>query len=407
MMKMKLIQNPLFLAFSFFSLLVSCEEKETTVDEPNEADAVIAEVRSKFAPDKRVALLDVDAIERGGTFVLKGESNIPQAVEELKNKLNASKIVFKDSIRLLPSEDLQGKTLALVKNSVANLRSNPAHSAELATQATLGTPLNVLKKEDNWYLVQSPDKYLAWVDSGGITLMTKEELSIWKAAEKVIFTEPYGQSYSEANKSSQSVSDLVAGNILELKGAQNGFFEVLYPDGRTAFVPQENAKPYKEWLNSLEQTEQDLVATSKKLMGAPYLWGGTSPKGVDCSGFTKTVYFLNGTVIPRDASQQIHTGKLIDSVKNFTNHRPGDLLFFGRKATDTTSERVIHVGMWIGDNKFIHSMGDVHISNFDTTATDFDEYNYNRYLRTKRLLGQEGEEKIIQLAESDLFTETE
>ena len=403
MMKMKLIQNPLFLAFSFFSLLVSCEEKETTVDEPNEADAVIAEVRSKFAPDKRVALLDVDAIERGGTFVLKGESNIPQAVEELKNKLNASKIVFKDSIRLLPSEDLQGKTLALVKNSVANLRSNPAHSAELATQATLGTPLNVLKKEDNWYLVQSPDKYLAWVDSGGISLMTKEELSIWKAAEKVIFTEPYGQSYSEANKDSQSVSDLVAGNILELKGAQNGFFEVQYPDGRTAFVPQENAKPYKEWLNSLEQTEQDLVATSKKLMGAPYLWGGTSPKGVDCSGFTKTVYFLNGTVIPRDASQQIHTGKLIDSVKNFTNHRPGDLLFFGRKATDTTSERVIHVGMWIGDNKFIHSMGDVHISNLDTTATDFDEYNYNRYLRTKRLLGQEGEEKIIQLAESDLF----
>lgn len=404
---MKLIQNPLFLAFTFFSLLVSCEEKETTVDEPNEADAVIAEVRSEFAPDKRVALLDVDAIERGGTFVLKGESNLPQAVEELKNKLNASKIVFKDSIRLLPSEDLQGKTLALVKNSVANLRSNPAHSAELATQATLGTPLNVLKKEDNWYLVQSPDKYLAWVDSGGITLMTKEDISTWKAAEKVIFTEPYGQSYSEANKDSQSVSDLVAGNILELMGTQNGFYEVEYPDGRTAFIPQENAKPYKEWLNSLEQTEQDLVATSKKLMGAPYLWGGTSPKGVDCSGFTKTVYFLNGTVIPRDASQQIHTGKLIDSVKNFTNHRPGDLLFFGRKATDTTSERVIHVGMWIGDNKFIHSMGDVHISNFDTTATDFDEYNYNRYLRTKRLLGQEGEEKIIQLAESDLFTAAE
>lgn len=404
---MKLIQNPLFLAFTFFSLLVSCEEKETTVDEPNEADAVIAEVRSEFAPDKRVALLDVDAIERGGTFVLKGESNLPQAVEELKNKLNASKIVFKDSIRMLPSEDLQGKTLALVKNSVANLRSNPAHSAELATQATLGTPLNVLKKEDNWYLVQSPDKYLAWVDSGGITLMTKEEISTWKAAEKVIFTEPYGQSYSEANKDSQSVSDLVAGNILELMGTQNGFYEVEYPDGRTAFIPQENAKPYKEWLSSLEQTEQDLVATSKKLMGAPYLWGGTSPKGVDCSGFTKTVYFLNGTVIPRDASQQIHTGKLIDSVKNFTNHRPGDLLFFGRKATDTTSERVIHVGMWIGDNKFIHSMGDVHISNFDTTATDFDEYNYNRYLRTKRLLGQEGEEKIIQLAESDLFTAAE
>jgi gamma-D-glutamyl-L-lysine dipeptidyl-peptidase len=81
---------------------------------------------------------------------------------------------------------------------------------------------------------------------------------------------------------------------------------------------------------------------------------------------------------------------------------PGDLLFFGRKATATSPERVIHVGMWIGDNKFIHAMGDVHISNMDPNAEDFDEYNYNRYLRTKRVLGEE-DEKLIQLTQSDLF----
>ena len=109
-------------------------------------------------------------------------------------------------------------------------------------------------------------------------------------------------------------------------------------------------------------------------------------------------------VIPRDASQQIAAGEEIDSEKNFENLQPGDLLYFGRKATDTTSERIIHVGMWIGDNKFIHSMGEVHISNFDTTATDFDEYNYNRYLRTKRVLGT-NDERIIYLAQSDLFTD--
>ena len=77
-------------------------------------------------------------------------------------------------------------------------------------------------------------------------------------------------------------------------------------------------------------------------------------------------------------------------------------MFFGRKATATSSERVIHVGMWIGDNKFIHAMGDVHISNMDPNAEDFDEYNYNRYLRTKRVLGEE-DENLIQLTQSDLF----
>ena len=401
---MKLIPKSLFLALTVFSLFVACEENETAVDEPNEADDVISEVRTEYAPDKRVALLNVETVEKDGGYVLKGQSNLPEAVDELKKRLQAEKIKFTDSIELLPSKDLEGKTFALVKNSVANLRSNPGHSAELATQATLGTPLNVFDKNDNWYLVQTPDKYLAWVDSGGITLVTKEELDAWRGLEKVIFTEAFGQTYSEANKDSQTVSDVVAGNIFELKGSKNGFFEVQYPDGRIAYLPKEQAKPYKEWVESLKQTEEDLVATSKKLMGAPYLWGGTSAKGVDCSGFTKTVYFLNGTVLPRDASQQVHTGKLIDSTRNFENNRPGDLLFFGKKATDSTKERVIHVGMWIGDNKFIHSMGDVHISTFDKNDPEFDEYNYNRYLRTKRIL-REKNENILELRQNDIFSD--
>lgn len=75
--------------------------------------------------------------------------------------------------------------------------------------------------------------------------------------------------------------------------------------------------------------------------------------------------------------------KGVDSSINFENLIAGDLLFFGRKAKDTTSERGIHVGMWIGDNKFVNSMGDVHISTFDKNDLEFNEYNYYRYLRTK------------------------
>src|SRR5699024_4878699 len=98
-----------------------------------------------------------------------------------------------------------------------------------------------------------------------------------------------------------------------------------------------------------------LVATAKTMTGAPYLWGGTSTKGMDCSGFTKTIFFMNGWVIPRDASQQVHAGESIDTSEGFDNLRPGDLLFFGRPATETSPQRVVHVGMWIGNNEFIHS----------------------------------------------------
>ena len=197
---------------------------------------------------------------------------------------------------------------------------------------------------------------------------------------------------------------MVAGNILEVVDVNKDNYKVKFPDGRLAFINNMDGESmnYNTWLSSLSPSHESLVTTSKSLMGLPYLWGGTSTKGVDCSGFTKTIFFLNGLVIPRDASQQIHAGKLIDNDKSFDNMQPGDLLFFGKPATDTSKERVIHVGMWIGNNEFIHSAGRVHISSVDKNASNYDEYNYNRYLRSKRMLN-ETDEKIINLTKKRIF----
>jgi cell wall-associated NlpC family hydrolase len=403
---MKLIKKSYLPVLLTLFLFISCEEK-TEKEKENPLENHIAEVEEEYAPDGRVALFEVKAEKNGDSYTLKGEANNPEAVNALKEKLQSENINFTDSIQMLPdAEGLENKTRGVVKISVANLRDAPKHSAQLVTQATLGMPVKVLKKQGSWYYIQSPDGYLAWVDYGGIENMTEDEFLAWKANDKLVFTEPTGNSYTEANSNSQTVSDLVAGNILELLSEQNNFYEVEYPNGKKAFVEKAYAQPYQDWLASLDQTEEDLVATSKKLMGLPYLWGGTSPKGVDCSGYTKTIFFLNGMVIPRDASQQINTGDVVDTEKDFESLEKGDLLFFGKPATDSTSERVIHVGMWIGDNKFIHSMGEVHISNFNTEAEDFDEYNYNRYLRTKRILNKE-DKGLIYLKDSDLFTTLE
>lgn len=384
------------------AVLASCKEKisETT---DNKAEVYIEDIKNEYAPDKRVALFDVEARESNATYILKGESNLPNAVEALKEKLTAAGLVFTDSIQVLPSTKTDGKSHGIIKISVANLRGEGKHSAELVTQATLGTPVTILNNTGSWSLIQTPEGYLSWVDNGGLAALTDAEFSTWKAADKVIYLNAFGQSYENPDPTSQVVSDVVAGNILELSGDTNGFYKIKYPEGKTAYINKANAMPYLEWVASVDQSGEDLVASAKKLMGLPYLWGGTSPKGVDCSGFTKTVYFLNGLIIPRDASQQIHTGKLVDSTRNFENLIPGDLLFFGKKATDTSKERVIHVGMWIGDQKFIHSMGNVHISTMDTTAADFDKYNYDRYLRTKRISKEDEDEGLLYLSKSDIF----
>ncbi|MCK0189731.1 SH3 domain-containing C40 family peptidase [Arenibacter sp. F20364] len=390
----------IFLLITGIFLFLSCDQK---VDQNELTIKVMVEdIKQEFAPDKRVALFNMEFAKEGNETIIKGESNLPDAVASFKQKLAKENINYIDSIQLLPSSNLNGYTQGLITISVANLRSKPSHSSELVTQATLGTPVKILKEEDNWYLIQTPDKYLSWVDRGGIMPLTVGEYSEWKSSPKVIYTNTIGHSYTDSNKGTQVVSDMVAGGVLERLGVEKEFYYVSFPDGRKAYVHKTEAMDYDSWLAALDPSQESLVSTSKTLMGVPYLWGGTSTKGVDCSGFTKTIYFLNGIVLPRDASQQIHTGKEIDAVKDFDKLEPGDLLFFGKPATDTTKERVIHVGMWIGNNEFIHSAGRVHISSMDKDAPNYDEYNLNRYLRSNRYL-KEPKDGLIELAKTPVF----
>ncbi len=383
-------------------LMVSCTGKNKNEIVAMPLQEQITAIKTQFAPDRRVALFDISATKNNDKYILNGESDMAEAVIALKDRLTLEKIDFVDSIKVLPASALYGKSLGLVTISVANLRSKPAHSAELATQATLGTPIKILKNEGDWSLIQTPDKYLSWVDAGGIIPLNVSEMALWKVAPKVIYTAIYGQSYSQPKLSSQVVSDIVAGAVMERIGEQKNFFEVKFPDGRHAFLLKSEAKDFDGWLKTLQPSEVALVETAKTLMGLPYLWGGTSTKGVDCSGYTKTIFFLNGMVIPRDASQQVKTGKPIDSTQHFDNLRKGDLLFFGRKATDSTTEKVVHVGMWIGNNEFIHSSGRVRVGSLDPKADNFDAYNLGRYLRTKRLL-KEADNGLLDLAKTTIF----
>jgi cell wall-associated NlpC family hydrolase len=105
---------------------------------------------------------------------------------------------------------------------------------------------------------------------------------------------------------------------------------------------------------------------------------------VDCSGFTKLVFQANGWIIPRDASQQARERELIDSLRKWENLKVGDLLFFGSKKEDGTN-KVVHVGIWEVNYAYIHAADRTRRASMDPQSKDFDAFNLNRYLFTKRI----------------------
>ena len=273
--------------------LFSCSTTKT-IDTNN--DIVLKEVKKKYAPDLRVTIFYVKGLKKGKNIVLKGETNIVEAKNQVIEEFSKLKMNITDSIKLLPGIELKEK-FAVVRLSVANLRTRPEHSAEMATQAIMGTPLRIFRNENGWSQVQTPDNYIAWVDNSGIESMNEAEKSKWLKMPKVIAIVQNGFINESDDLISRPVSDFVIGNVLGLKGESldKNSWIVSFPDNRIGYVNKSAFRKLDEFFEEKSDINgTDIINSSFQFMGAPYLWGGTSSKGMDCSGFTKTVFFING-----------------------------------------------------------------------------------------------------------------
>ena len=390
--------------FLVLFILITLYTNTKAQDEMEKIKSIVNDVKEKFTPDKRTAVFNFEALESENKIIIKGETNINEAYSEFAKMMNDADIKFDNQIEMLPSEKLGEKKFGVINLSVANIRSKPDHPAELATQSILGTPIKVLKKgEDGYYLVQTPDNYISWLDDDGFTFMTEDNWKEWISSPKIIYTKEYGFSYSEADVNSQTVSDLVAGNLLKIMGEDSEFYLVNYPDGTVAYIKKDEARLFVDWYDTLNPNGETILKTAYRFMGIPYLWGGTSTKGMDCSGFTKTVYYLNGIVLQRDASQQVNTGELVDTKDGWQNLQAGDLLFFGRKADENRKERITHVAIYIGDGDFIHAAGRVKINSFNPEKAYYSDYRKSGFIRAKRILSSVGKNGIERILDNDFY----
>ena len=157
-------------------------------------------VKQQNAPDGRVAIFSISHQLDGRKIALSGETDSKKAHEQFLDILKDLNREIVDNIRILPDTAVGNEHYAIARNSVINIRSKPKHSAELGTQGLLGMPLKVLDKKGDFYRVQTLDKYISWVDKGGITRMEKSEFDAWQSSPKVIFTQVFGYVYKDPSK---------------------------------------------------------------------------------------------------------------------------------------------------------------------------------------------------------------
>jgi cell wall-associated NlpC family hydrolase len=184
----------------------------------------------------------------------------------------------------------------------------------------------------------------------------------------------------------QPVSDVVICDLVRKTGEDGDWYKVELPDERTGFLPKKAATDYVAWKQARHATPENIERTARRFIGRPYLWGGNSPKGFDCSGFTKTVFYLNGIDLQRDSSKQAGEGVAVPLDKDLSQLKKGDLLFFGPSARRGRPERVVHVGIYLGDKLFIHSSEMVHISSLDPQSPIRDGNRIRTLLRARRIL---------------------
>lgn len=328
-----------------------------------DAAAVLDAVRRQHAPDRRVAVFEIEAERINDTLhILKGKCDDPEAIEALRAAFRGAGIRFADYVKALPDASLKEKNEALVTLSSINLRTAPDHAAEMSTQAIMGTPLRVLEQYDNWYRVQTPDGYIGWTNAASIALKTAEETKRWRSAARYVYTGYTGSVYAGPDLRSGTVSDLVLGSVLEADtAAKSGrkFASVRLPDGRSGYVLRREIEDFETWA-SRPLDPDGLERTAPQDDGSPLSVGRHVGQRSRLLGHGEDgLLRRRHRHRPRRVAASAHGERLAPS--EWPRCLKGDLIFFGNPA----SGRVTHVAMYLGEGRFIHSAGRVKINSLD------------------------------------------
>ena len=337
-------------------------------------------IKIRYTPDRTLDVFSVNIRKNNSKWVLSGETTDKIAftrTNEIADSLFGKANVI-NNILLLPDSALNDSIFGIINVSVTPLREEPRHSSQMVDQAIMGSTINLLKKQNDWYLIQTDYDYVGWINKTSILITDTNGIENWENKINYRVSKLYASVFSLPYETSQPVSDIILNNMMIGKRKSNDWITVTLPDGRSGFVKEKNLKSLT---NKKVQNikKEEVLFEAYRMTGVPYLWGGNSSKANDCSGFTQTVFKTLGIQLPRDARQQALLGKKIIPDQTWKNVLPGDLLFFGKE------KKVTHVGISTGEKEFIHQGGMVKTNSLDKNSPNFSYNRSKSFLFIKRI----------------------
>ena len=280
------------------------------------------------------------------------------------------------------------QTRAVVEFSVATLHRSADYESPVESQCLMGTSVVINDQDSYWRKVSALNpKYDGWTEELSLTLMSQAEHDAWLEAPKYICKAVYAHIYTDPSTNSRFISDITMGGVvrqvLDAKGKpvrKGKWLQVALPSRRSGWMLRSQLQDYSLWLASRSATPQSVIATAEMFLGSPYMWGGNSTKGVDCSGLTWMAFHMNGIDLPRDTSQQVKEGREVSLEQAVA----GDLIFFGTPASGDSRERVSHVAIFLGGDRILHASQVVRISSLDPDSPDY--YQHRPILHVRRIL---------------------
>lgn len=325
--------------------------------------------------DYRTEIFDIQTEIKEDEIIISGEvitmDDLSDFISELEQRLPGYEI--KNNASKITGD------FGLVANDVVDLLDAPEEKEDVVSQLIFAEPVHILEEDGGWLHVQGQDMYLGWVRKDYIEEISSAEFKRWRSGEFFTVTATSSTLYQSPDPPASTVNgklNIPHGTRLKAGEIKEGFVRIYFPGEDNLWISEKDVKHHPL---DTAVTRENIINTAEKYLGTPYLWGGTSIKGIDCSGFIQRVLSANGIFYPRDSDQQYQFSEKIDPEEL----KIGDIIFFS-----TYREGPSHMGFYIGNDLFIHASGQqekVLMNSLDPNSDKYSAYYDNRYYGSTRL----------------------